>query len=700
MLKKFYLFLLFLLIFTSLLCSGCTSDINIKEETKRETETVNLNETNEISEISEISEMNGGNMENPTSIEPPGVELLKNADFSDGLKNWRQYDKCKPEIIIEPQGGKNAVLVTEMSQNWAVVCQNLTKPLNEYGRGIYYFGAKVKTNGGSTRIMAVVHYRDDTGRNWITSDYVDINDKDFTYIDKTAIIDWSGEKVSEVDIYLSTDKPFGGGLIIDSMTFRHVSENTTVEGLNRPDVSLRNERALIGVIRWDAWIGDGEGGVGQVVNRSLSPEKYHFRLPWFSTILGPDEVFIDGATQETVDKEIQFAKTYGIDYFAVLHYNDGMSFARKAYLNSLYRNGIKWCALLESHRFTGDLAVFDYYIEEFKKPYYQKTTDGRPVVYIFQVESQIKDGLDDFRQKCEKAGVPEPYVIGMNFDIPKAAMLSGELGLQGISLYTGGIPSAGCSYSKVMDNDASKWRGMKKTGAQFVPQITTGWDKRPRYDNPNPWEPDYEDFKNQYAEQGTPEEIARNISNAFDFNEENKEQTVFNSVLVYAWNENDEGGWICPTYFELRDSGKPLRLDAIREMLKSRRAAYIDIDTLDTAEKEAVENLAVAGVFEDIAGDRFEPQKEISAKEFAAYFMRSVGYLIDFEIENGGDVPITNEKAMQIAIEIIKTAGDTKPKQIDTNTIRKGDGNLTRAGAAFIIDQLTKEIFDLPTEVK
>ncbi|MFI7067520.1 hypothetical protein ACIBL3_41450 [Kribbella sp. NPDC050124] len=39
--------------------------------------------------------------------------------------------------------------------------------------------------------------------------------------------------------------------------------------------------------------------------------------------------------------------------------------------------------------------------------------------------------------------------------------------------------------------------------------------------------------------------------------------TAANSVLIYAWNENLEGGWICPTLNEMRYFGRPLRLDAI-----------------------------------------------------------------------------------------------------------------------------------------
>jgi hypothetical protein len=287
----------------------------------------------------------------------------------------------------------------------------------------------------------------------------------------------------------------------------------------------------------------------------------------------------------------------------------------------------------------------------------------------------------------------------MNFDIPKAAMLCAELGLAGISLYTGGVPSAGCPYEAVMESDAAKWRAMKKTGAQFVPQITSGWDKRPRYDNPNPWEPDYEDFKNQYSEQGTPGQIAQNIENAFNFNDENPEQTVFNSALVYAWNENDEGGWIMPTYFELRDHGKPLRLDAIREMLKKYRATYTDIGELAPEMREAIQNLAVAGVFLDIKSDKFEPQKEVSANEFAGWFIKSVGYLVDFETENGNNT-ITVGEAAKIATSIIKAADTDRFMTIMIHSEDGKDEPLTRAYAALLIYQVTQSIFDLPSGVE
>jgi hypothetical protein len=43
-----------------------------------------------------------------------------------------------------------------------------------------------------------------------------------------------------------------------------------------------------------------------------------------------------------------------------------------------------------------------------------------------------------------------------------------------------------------------------------------------------------------------------------------------NAVIIYAWNEHDEGGWLSPTRTA---EGKPdtSRLDAIRDVLKKEK---------------------------------------------------------------------------------------------------------------------------------
>jgi hypothetical protein len=45
----------------------------------------------------------------------------------------------------------------------------------------------------------------------------------------------------------------------------------------------------------------------------------------------------------------------------------------------------------------------------------------------------------------------------------------------------------------------------------------------------------------------TPVELAAHIREAVVWTKENRDINITNSVLIYAWNEHDEGGWLQPT---------------------------------------------------------------------------------------------------------------------------------------------------------
>ena len=60
---------------------------------------------------------------------------------------------------------------------------------------------------------------------------------------------------------------------------------------------------------------------------------------------------------------------------------------------------------------------------------------------------------------------------------------------------------------------------------------------------------------------GTPEEIAQNLRNALTWVKNHKNATEANTILVYAWNEFDEGGWLCPTLGNNMD-----RINAFRKI--------------------------------------------------------------------------------------------------------------------------------------
>lgn len=63
-------------------------------------------------------------------------------------------------------------------------------------------------------------------------------------------------------------------------------------GEPKPKPKLNAAAALVGAIRWDAWVG-GDSHVGSTVNRTLSPQQYQFRLPYYSQITIPDRLLVN-----------------------------------------------------------------------------------------------------------------------------------------------------------------------------------------------------------------------------------------------------------------------------------------------------------------------------------------------------------------------------------------------------------------------
>ena len=112
-------------------------------------------------------------------------------------------------------------------------------------------------------------------------------------------------------------------------------------------VSHAQERPIVGAIRWDAWLGESNN-VGKDVNQSLSPNHWHYRLPFYSEVLGTDSVNIDGTTQDIANKEIEYAHHAKLDYFAFLLYDDTyrLSDGIHLFLSSPIKDSVNFCAIL------------------------------------------------------------------------------------------------------------------------------------------------------------------------------------------------------------------------------------------------------------------------------------------------------------------------------------------------------------------
>jgi hypothetical protein len=333
----------------------------------------------------------------------------------------------------------------------------------------------------------------------------------------------------------------------------------------------RQSRPIVGAIRWDAWTG---GEITAQVERTLAPPKYQSRLPWFAEVKGDSQAHIDGSSQEVMDKEITFAATAGLDYWAFLLYPEGnsMSQSLKRYLRSAVRGTVRFCVILHNSFGVPDEQwpkERDRAVALLKEAGYQTVLGGRPLVFAFGV--RFRDEFPaarfaDFRRAAHKAGV-NPYCVFMGWNPAADFRNESAKGFDAVSAYAYG--SADATFADLCRAVETRyWQNAAAAKVPYVPLVTTGWDKQPRKDNPVSWEKgDSYHQQKVFPSAATPTEIASHLQRALAFVQKNPGVCVANAIIIYAWNEHDEGGWLEPTWTA---NGRPNtdRIDAIARILK------------------------------------------------------------------------------------------------------------------------------------
>ncbi len=84
---------------------------------------------------------------------------------------------------------------------------------------------------------------------------------------------------------------------------------------------------------------------------------------------------------------------------------------------------------------------------------------------------------------------------------------------------------------------------MRGRGSQ--PHFTVGWDPRPRIDHPVPW---CGYANTSYAPPATEDELVAGARALAEWIRGNRKSCAAGHVLAFAWNEWEEGGWICPSW--------------------------------------------------------------------------------------------------------------------------------------------------------
>lgn len=343
-------------------------------------------------------------------------------------------------------------------------------------------------------------------------------------------------------------------------------------------------RTVVGAIRWDGWHGE-LSQVGKVLEGTLGPERYHHRLPFFAKVISDEQVEIRGDTQEIMDQEIAFARAAGLDYWAFVTYppDTPMSRSLELYLSSQRKQDIHFCLNLQGGwEGGGGMAAWpgkvQRYVRLFADPCYQTVMGGRPLVYLYSVSDLIGDGrftgweqareaFDLLRQATVDAGIPAPYLVAQDWSAQSAAEKMGQLGMDAIGAYAMAGGGHEAPFAELAELVEAWWDRCRETGAPTVPLAMAGWDRRPRIERPHPWEPWQKpgEGMDRYYQAPTPDELAAHVKAALGWVDANPQSAQARAVLIYAWNENDEGGWLVPTLSE-----GPARLEALREVLAGR----------------------------------------------------------------------------------------------------------------------------------
>ncbi len=334
------------------------------------------------------------------------------------------------------------------------------------------------------------------------------------------------------------------------LSLGRMSRRSLLAGLAAAPLLAAELDVLLGAIRWDAWYGPGSVPT-TAVERSLSPRQWQRRVPFFvaATAAG---VVVPPPDRDELRVEMRQARAAGLDYWAFCGFPPGnpMGWALETYLG-LDDVGPRFCLITGSDP-TG---LADYHAERLAHPKYQRLVDGRPLFFLLLSDLKAamrnwggadawRTRMDQFRALVAAKAGREPCIVlmGNPDETPEVAR---EIHADGLGAYAIPGPRPGGPYSGLASAVAERWNVFERTGLPYVPLAMAGWDRRPRVEHPVPWEAGQRPGVgiDAFYAAGRPGEFAAHLRQALG----RARQQPFRTALIYAWDENDEGGYLVPT---------------------------------------------------------------------------------------------------------------------------------------------------------
>jgi hypothetical protein len=320
---------------------------------------------------------------------------------------------------------------------------------------------------------------------------------------------------------------------------------------------------LIGAIRWDAWF---EGGRDVAL---LRPDRFADRIPFYARpgVNPGDPPVIDGTTEHVMNAELAYARSIGVDYFLFGFYPETGSWNRdraahqalnralQTYLRMQQTYGVRFAVSLNQTFPRSDAPEFIERLSAFvSRNEYIRAADGTVPVFLFDSgrgswsrtygsADAGRDLLDTLRRGVETATGQRIVFVLLHPNPVAGQAEAASLGIPYVSAYSNFAPSDGgaVSFERCAAHGRGVWERATRAGVTYLPNVTLGWDTRPRAapdETParrRTWclPPDRASLATAFAD-------AARIAGERD--------RTLKTVLVYAWNEFTEGGWMVPTW--------------------------------------------------------------------------------------------------------------------------------------------------------
>ena len=260
---------------------------------------------------------------------------------------------------------------------------------------------------------------------------------------------------------------------------------------------------------------------------------------------------------EIMERQIGLAADHGLSFFAFCWYwrDNGGAVNERAikaapentslelFLKAKNNQRLKFCLMVANHEgfeIKGTehwKQAADYWMRYLKHPQCV-TVGGKPLLIIYNTGGGDKDGLAYLQDSAQKAGLSGVAVAGCG-----SGALETCYTLRTHYNYSPGwtAGSEPHKYAELVAATQAVWGGSREQ--PYMPLIVAGGDKRP-WEGPT----GLNQAAGWYYPDRAPEQFARFLRDAVSWMDKHPHQTTAERiVLIYAWNEFGEGGYIAPT---------------------------------------------------------------------------------------------------------------------------------------------------------